>query len=69
MGQSPTTTVAGEVRQEITWQNEELLVVDRHMENAEGRALTDTTEGDVEEAQLSVRWVSEIEDMATVARR
>ena len=35
--------------------------MDRRMENAEGGALTDTREGCVEEAQPSVRWVSEIE--------
>ena len=68
MCQSPTTDMAGEARQGITWHNEELVVVDRRMENAEGRALTDTREGDVEEAQPSVPWVSEIEHMAAMAR-
>ena len=68
MGQNPATNGEGEVRQEITRQNEELRVVDRRMENAEGRALTDTSEGGAEEAPPSGRWVSEIEHMAAVAR-
>ena len=68
MGQCPTTNMAGEGQQGNVWQNEELRGVERRMANAEGRALSETREGDVEEAQPSVRWVSEIEHMAAVAR-